>query len=631
MRAPTESRPSASRQLAELLLGLAGLMHRLRTLPPGHPALAGQALALERAFAGALVDRERLVMEVGTVQLIVEGMETNPDYEPLRDLAADLRQAGIAALEFRPGLTSTDLLDALGPLANGSPAVVSTPALLLRTIASSPSEEGAWLELERFVLGEPWRTQAERDPHELGLALELDPPDPVRDVELLGLLVKVIRTRDATSPLVSQGALDLLDALPVPVLRRLLAPGGDPTVQGDFLRAVVPLLTPRLALRFLELLAQGREGMLSPGALRVLARLALRADEPAGAVVRRALSEELLRFVAPMEPAAGQYRVALEPERVLKLALESSILEAGTLAAADRMIARRQVPQLLAILETVPREDPVASALRDRVYEPRTVRVLLDASPIDLDSLDRLVPAAGIEAAPALLDTLAHSRERRVRLRLLDLLGRYGNDVGPLALERVEGMPWYVQRNLLALLGRIPDMPREFRTASYFGHRDPRVRHEAIALAVADPELRERGLAEALNSSYEPTLRLALSALSERCPPDLVPRLMTRLGDATLDPELRAMAVSALAPVSDPVVLRLLRRLVVARGLAGLGRLAPKSPPMLAALRGLATHWHSHPKVGALLETARQSRDTDVQAAARPPGRRSGSGPRVAP
>ena len=90
------------------------------------------------------------------------------------------------------------------------------------------------------------------------------------------------------------------------------------------------------------------------------------------------------------------------------------------------------------------------------------------------------------------------------------------------------------------------------------------------------------------------------------------------------------MAVTALAPVSDPVVLRLLRRLVVARGLAGLGRLAPKSPPMLAALRGLALHWHSHPKVGALLETARASRDTDIQAAARP-GRRSGSGPRVMP
>ena len=97
MVSPLDTRPPASRQLAELLLGLAGLMHRLRTLPEGHPTRHGQALALERALAVTLAGRERLVMEVGTVQLVVEGMETNPDYEPLRDLAADLRRAGLAS------------------------------------------------------------------------------------------------------------------------------------------------------------------------------------------------------------------------------------------------------------------------------------------------------------------------------------------------------------------------------------------------------------------------------------------------------------------------------------------------------------------------------------------------------
>ncbi|HWA16284.1 MAG TPA: hypothetical protein VG817_07620, partial [Gemmatimonadales bacterium] len=58
------------------------------------------------------------------------------------------------------------------------------------------------------------------------------------------------------------------------------------------------------------------------------------------------------------------------------------------------------------------------------------------------------------------------------------------------------------------------------------------------------------------------------------------------------------------------------------RGLASLGRLAPRSPTMLAALRGLAVHWPQHPKVGMLLDTARQSRDADVRDAARPVSRR---------
>jgi hypothetical protein len=79
------------------------------------------------------------------------------------------------------------------------------------------------------------------------------------------------------------------------------------------------------------------------------------------------------------------------------------------------------------------------------------------------------------------------------------------------------------------------------------------------------------------------------------------------------------------------VVLRLLRRQVVARGIPGFGRLAPKSPGMLAALRGLAAHWQSHPKVVPLLEAARQSRDPEIRAAARLPTRRSSASiPRAA-
>ena len=54
-------------------------------------------------------------------------------------------------------------------------------------------------------------------------------------------------------------------------------------------------------------------------------------------------------------------------------------------------------------------------------------------------------------------ERLAESRDRQVRLRLLDLLARYGDAVGQLAAERMEGMPWYVQRNVLSLLGRLPD------------------------------------------------------------------------------------------------------------------------------------------------------------------------------
>jgi hypothetical protein len=427
--------------------------------------------------------------------------------------------------------------------------------------------------------------------------------------------------RAATDDPADQALLSrLLGAVPMSVLRRLLAPLPGSSAQGTFLRAVAGHLSATGLLRLLQAVD------VSPAALQVLARMARRDTDPEQRTARRALAAELTRL-APVDPEAdlaAQFpRIAPEPERVLKLALESGILEQGTLAAADRMIARRQVAPLLALLDTVPEGDPIARALTARVFHPGTVRVVLEGTPVDLDVLDRLIPAAGIDAAPVLLDGLAESRDRRVRLALLDLLARFGGAVGPLAADRMDGMPWYVQRNLLALLGRLPDRPMRYTPPGMLAHRDPRVRHEALALAVADSGLRNRGLAEALDSGYEPTLRLAFRTLQEHCPPEFVPRLIARAADPNLEPDLRAAAITALAPVNDPVVLRVLRRLVVARGITALGRIAPKSPQMLAALRGLAAHWNNHPKVVPLLEAARQSRDPEIRSASRPPSRRS--------
>jgi len=636
MPAPRSSAPRATsnRQLADLLLGLAGILQRLRTLPESHPIVAAGVAALERELEHVMRYRESLAIEVGTVQLVVEGMETNPDFEPLRDLAGQLREAGVKTLEFRPGATQAELLAVFSAVAgngNGRGSWPVSPHVGLETLSATPHAEGdPWLPFERTVLQDTAREAAAAEPDELAFALEMLAPDPARDGLLLEQLAHIA---DATSSDVDDREVlsHLLRALPIGILRRLLAPGASSLAQGAFLRAVAGQLSPPLLLRLLEAAAHGRESQLTPAALHVLARLARRAGGPDEGTARRALAEELTRL-APVGPAAespGQ-RLAPEPERILKLALESGILEPGTLAAADRMIARRQVAPLLALLQTVPEETPIARAIHQRVFHPDTVRSILEGDPVDLETLDRLIPAAGVEAIPALLDCLAKSRERQVRLRLLDLLPRYGATIAPLAAERLDGMPWYVQRNLLALLGRIPERPANLEPHALLAHRDPRVRHEAIALALTDPELRERGLAEALDSRHEPTLRLALVTLADRCPPEFVPRIIARAADPGIDPELRALAVTAVASVHDPVVLRMLRRLVVARGIASLGRLAPKTPMMLAALRGLAAHWQSHPRVVSLLETARQSRDAEIREAARPPGRRSsGSLPRV--
>ena len=116
--APRHSLPnSPSRPLADVLLGLAAVVQRLRHQPESHPEVTGAIGGLERALAGLLASRESLTIKVGTVQLLVEGMETNPDYEPLQVLTAQLRDAGIGAIELRPGVTAAELLLGLSAVA----------------------------------------------------------------------------------------------------------------------------------------------------------------------------------------------------------------------------------------------------------------------------------------------------------------------------------------------------------------------------------------------------------------------------------------------------------------------------------------------------------------------------------
>ncbi len=603
-----------------MLLALAGVVQQLRVGPDGHPALAASLAGLERLLEGLLLERSSLVVEVGGVQLLIEGMETNAAFEPLRDLALQFREAGVGGMVLLPGVTALELHRVLSAIAHpdsgaGYPA---TPHLSLRALRPSGQHSAdPWLALERRVLDDPTRSRAARDPAEISVGLELHPSNPQFDARVVELLAQIaLRASGDADETASLDAL--VQHLVADTLRRLLGPHGPTTAAREFLVTAAPLLSPGTLLRLCQALAPGREGMISVGALRVLARLAEGAAP--GSRSSRVIAEEFHRLVTlafDREAATTHASLAPEPDRVLKLALESGILESGAELAADRMIARRQVSGLIALLDTVPREDPVARALRSRLFHPRAVRVLLEATPPDLDALDRLIPAAGIEAAPALLDALAESRERRVRMRLLDLLSRFDQSIAPLLLERMDGMPWYVQRNLLTLLGRLPDLPVNFSAEPLLFHRDPRVRHEAIALAMSDPELRDRAIAEALGSNYEPSERLGLQALATGCSAEFYPKVFTRVADPDIAPDMRALAITALATVKDPVVLRLLRRMVIARGIPGLSRLAPRSAPMLAALRGLATHWGSHPKVGPLLESARQSRDPEIRDAAR--------------
>jgi hypothetical protein len=88
---------------------------------------------------------------------------------------------------------------------------------------------------------------------------------------------------------------------------------------------------------------------------------------------------------------------------------------------------------------------------------------------------------------------------------------------------------------------------------------------------------------------------------------------MARAADPTLSPDLRALGIRALSSYRGPTTVTFLvdrtlgrKRFFRRRALAG------KTPEMLAALSGLATHWRDDPAATVVLAVAEASNDREI-------------------
>ena len=97
-----------------------------------------------------------------------------------------------------------------------------------------------------------------------------------------------------------------------------------------------------------------------------------------------------------------------------------------------------------------------------------------------------------------------------------------------------------------------------------------------------------------------------------------MPRLIALAGQPGLKEELRALSVKALVRRGDaPEVLELLLRITGGETFFSRWRaLPPTTPTLLAALAGLARHWPRERRAARVIQRARKSTETAVQAAA---------------
>jgi hypothetical protein len=307
-----------------------------------------------------------------------------------------------------------------------------------------------------------------------------------------------------------------------------------------------------------------------------------------------------------------------EAPRILQMSLELDVVGEAIFHAVGAMVTAGQLAELVETLETAAEGSTAAPAIWSRLATPEMVSGILSHGDAHIDVVEHILDKIGGAAIEPMLDALSTTDSRGMRHRLLNALTALGSVVGPPAARRLAGAEWFVQRNLLIVLGALPEWPAEFDPLAYAGVDDARVRREALKLMIQGthrPDLRDLGVQLSLGDADESIMRMGLAAALEKCPPS-VEGPLAKCVDHEND-EVRVLAIRVLGGLRSIRARELLLGQVLAKKVWWRRtRLAQPTPEMLAALRGIAATWARHPEAEIVMSLAARNGNRDVRQAA---------------
>lgn len=664
------------RELTAFLVQFAAALGKSRAYPPRHPINRAAVASVAQHLAGVQATRPVLVLGIARDHLIVDGHDSEAGHPVLRDLAERLHHHQLAALQLRKGIAPEEIADLVGALGaetwrQGKPLALE-PADALA--ARWPHAVLEALPLDLLEIGDDSASAGDRQSERVwqGLvhAVLMTTPDPgggeappvltprevadaIRargnDAGLSRQVVDwLIEAGEAATPGARPGAgeavAQLVTDLGTEGLARLLRLGADQDRRRKLVFRAARGLPVKAALDLLAAAAGAGEHPAPPAFLRLMEKLAGFADPVRGPTVPGAdtvLRDSMRQLVAewgPGDPFGREHREVLDllavpaPSghpaaaspggagalRVTQLALEIGATSPEVEKAALRLAESVPLADLLALAD----RGMAAGLGVDLLWRALAHADSLGASLAD-ESADEAVLGQGLDrlgpgGLEPMLDALERADSASRRRWLISRLQRLGGGVAPRVAERLPGKPWFVQRNLLSLLGAI-GVPQDFDPDPYARHADPRVRREACKLLFGLEGRRTPALLRAVLDPEPSIARLALAAAGDDCPPDLPARLLEQLQGAYRDPELRVAAIRLLGRRPTPAIRDWLVEQVVAE--AGFlwfrrRRLREGSPDLVAAVGVLASAFARDPRAGDALRLARGSRDPEVRAAA---------------
>ncbi|HJR16692.1 MAG TPA: hypothetical protein VJ808_07545 [Gemmatimonadales bacterium] len=662
-----------SRELGDFLIEFSIVLHKRSMYPAGHPHLQSSSVRFVERMTSLLEGRDSVTLGVARHRLVIESVTTDSNNALLRDLAHRLHRHRIASIQLIRGATLEEVESVLtalsedpqrgqGPIGRRLDSVGPWDHVRLRAMGfdkftlqsgnasgaateGSAAERDAWVELARLALSTEHGDEAadDADPLVVAEAIGQKAGEVAYDRVVLGYLSKVAEEmsgrKTAGEDQLGQRLSRMIEALDPDTLRRLLETGADLAGRRKFALNASQILAADAVMEVVQAAAQATNQTISHHLLRLLHKLAHHAEEGSVEVRAKAdgaLRNNVARLIGDWEledPNPTRYTAILEgmvrsspdagvigdagcaPEIVLKMALELGCIGPAVYLATNALLARKELGLVAELLETSP-QTAASETLWSHVATPERLEAELQSVPMDHNAVGILVKRIGAEAANALLDRLASAEDRSTRATVLKQLLALGPVVGTLALERLTDAPWYVQRNILVLIGRLGRWPEGFTPLTYAVNTDSRIRREAIKLLLESPAHTVDGILVGLRDADDGIAALAATAASESCPAAALPLLKRITVDPARPPELRAIALRILARTRAPEALRLLLALAINRRFWFAQHLAPKSPLLLAALTALASQWRDDPSASQVLNLASRHWDPDIRAAA---------------
>lgn len=511
-----------------------------------------------------------------------------------------------------------------------------------------------WIGLARAALVSDTSSQgsatAEQDddtalePATVARAIDEHQREEAYDQVIVGYLLQIgdeLKTAEGTEAAGLQRRVSrLVGSLKQSTLEKLLEMGGDKAQRRKFLLDASQGITVEAVIDLVKAASAAEGQTVSHSMLRMLSKLAhhpsaggprAKTDPTVRDVMRRLVDDWSLD-----DPNPEAYRQALEnisstrgiaesassdgaatecePERMVQIAIEIGAMGRQVRAAMVGLCKSGRAELLLDLVEQAPSAD-AGAPVWDFLVGEQVLESLLERTRVDIPLVSRFVRRLGVSTAPILLDSALVFDDAKIRAQFYELLQSLGDDVGPALVRRIPDASPAIQRELLALVGRLTAFPTGFSARGYLGNIDPLVRREAVRLLLRDPAAREAAVLSALGDNDDRVVFAGLTAAQEKCPQAGIDLIKKRVEDGELDSQLRTMGIRIAAQERTSETLSWLLRFVVTEAhWPRRPKLRPSTPEMLAALSTIAMGWADDPAAATVLRLAERSKDAEVRA-----------------